>query len=108
MEFIVQNPSSCNMDSAIAEADFKKKALPLLLLMLGIQYVHWKSNIIRSRKAVSTTQSLPLPAQSSATTAPAEMDHLAVGPGCPMRRRHQRHQWHNLLAPGVVTARQHH
>ncbi|CAL9001604.1 unnamed protein product [Prunus brigantina] len=38
------------------------------------------SNLIRSRKAMSTAQSSPPPSQPSAATAPAEMDHLPVGP----------------------------
>ncbi|CAL9020463.1 unnamed protein product [Prunus brigantina] len=38
------------------------------------------SNLIRSRKAVSAAQSSPPPLQPSAATAPAEMDHLPVGP----------------------------
>ncbi|KAI5313372.1 hypothetical protein L3X38_042546 [Prunus dulcis] len=40
------------------------------------------SNLIRSRKAVTTAQSSPPPAQpSSVVTTPALMDHLPVGPG---------------------------
>ncbi|KAI5322884.1 hypothetical protein L3X38_031956 [Prunus dulcis] len=39
------------------------------------------SNLIRSHKAVTTAQSSPPPAQPSAATAPALMDHLLVGPG---------------------------
>ncbi|CAL8091515.1 unnamed protein product [Prunus armeniaca] len=62
------------------------------------------SNLIRSRKAVTTAQSSPLPAQPSVATALAQMDHLPVGPGSPMRWRHQHHQWRNLLAPGIITA----
>ncbi|CAL2228417.1 unnamed protein product [Prunus armeniaca] len=38
------------------------------------------SNLIRSRKSVSATQSSPPPAQPSAATAPVEMDHLPVHP----------------------------
>ena len=39
------------------------------------------SNLIRRRRAVTTTQSSEPPAQpTSATTALALMDHLAVGP----------------------------
>ncbi|CAL9018838.1 unnamed protein product [Prunus brigantina] len=38
------------------------------------------SNLITSRKAVSAAQSSPPPSQPSAATAPAEMDHLPVGP----------------------------
>ncbi|CAL2228325.1 unnamed protein product [Prunus armeniaca] len=37
-------------------------------------------NLIRSRKAVSAAQSSPPLSQPSAATAPAEMDHLPVGP----------------------------
>ncbi|CAL8169121.1 unnamed protein product [Prunus armeniaca] len=38
------------------------------------------SNLIRSRKAVSAAQSSPPLSQPSVATAPAEMDHLPVGP----------------------------
>ena len=38
------------------------------------------SNLITRRKAVSAAQSSPPPSQPSAATAPAEMDHLPVGP----------------------------
>ncbi|CAL9026720.1 unnamed protein product [Prunus brigantina] len=38
------------------------------------------SNLIRSRKAVSAAQSSPPPSQPLAATAPAEMDHLPIGP----------------------------
>ncbi|CAL9026451.1 unnamed protein product, partial [Prunus brigantina] len=38
------------------------------------------SNLIRSRKAVSAAQNSPPPAQPSTAIAPAEMDHLPVGP----------------------------
>ncbi|KAI5324445.1 hypothetical protein L3X38_033518 [Prunus dulcis] len=41
----------------------------------------WMSDLIRHRRAVMTTQSSEPPAQpTSAATAPALMDHLAVGP----------------------------
>ncbi|KAL6289094.1 hypothetical protein ACE6H2_006604 [Prunus campanulata] len=39
------------------------------------------SNLIRSCKAVTIAQSSPPPAQPAAATAPAQMDHLPVGPG---------------------------
>ncbi|BBH09179.1 hypothetical protein Prudu_021603 [Prunus dulcis] len=42
----------------------------------------YMSDLIRRRRAVTTTQSSEPPAQpTSAATAPALMDHLAVGPG---------------------------
>ncbi|KAI5324546.1 hypothetical protein L3X38_033619 [Prunus dulcis] len=40
------------------------------------------SNLIGSRKAVSTAHSSPSTAQPSSTaTAPTQMDHLPIGPG---------------------------
>ncbi|TQD73441.1 hypothetical protein C1H46_041027 [Malus baccata] len=39
------------------------------------------SNLIRSRKAVTTTPRSPPPTHSSTATAPAQMDHFPVGPG---------------------------
>ncbi|BBN67899.1 hypothetical protein Prudu_222S000200 [Prunus dulcis] len=60
-------------------------------------------DLIRHRRAVMTTQSSEPPAQpTSAATAPALMDHLAVGPRGPRRLLHQLHQWRSLLAPGGV------
>ncbi|CAL2255585.1 unnamed protein product [Prunus armeniaca] len=38
------------------------------------------SNLIRSHKAVTTAQMSPPPTQPSAATAPAQMDHMLVGP----------------------------
>ncbi|CAL8134779.1 unnamed protein product [Prunus armeniaca] len=38
------------------------------------------SNLIRSRKAVTTAQMSPPPTQPSAATALAQMDHMLVGP----------------------------
>ncbi|KAI5311740.1 hypothetical protein L3X38_040913 [Prunus dulcis] len=80
------------------------------------------SDLIRRRRAVTTTpssepatqQTSAATAPASATTAPALMDHLAVGPAGsqapassassvaqPVSAR-QRHQWRSLLAPGRV------
>ncbi|KAI5352014.1 hypothetical protein L3X38_004905 [Prunus dulcis] len=67
------------------------------------------SNLIRSRKAVTTAQSLPPPAQSSsAATAPALMDHSLLGPGVSQALASQLHQWRSLLAPGGVPSCQYH
>ncbi|KAI5351839.1 hypothetical protein L3X38_004730 [Prunus dulcis] len=68
------------------------------------------SDLITRRRAVTTTQSSEPPTQptsaatppASPATAPALMDHLAVGPAGPRRLPHQRHQWRSLLAPGGV------
>ncbi|KAB2635237.1 hypothetical protein D8674_025771 [Pyrus ussuriensis x Pyrus communis] len=39
------------------------------------------SNLINSCKAVTTVSRLPPLAHSSAATAPAQMDHMPIGPG---------------------------
>ncbi|BBG93622.1 hypothetical protein Prudu_001693 [Prunus dulcis] len=59
----------------------------------------YMSDLIRRRRAVTTTQSSEPPAQPTfAATAPALMDHLAVGPAGPRRLLHRLHQWRSLLA----------
>lgn len=52
-----------------------------MFLTLDTCSVVQMSNLIRSRKAVTTAQISPHPAQPLAAIAPAQMDHLPVGLG---------------------------
>ncbi|KAI5337852.1 hypothetical protein L3X38_017123 [Prunus dulcis] len=89
--------------AAAISSVFTESAPPSFSLLRRLNPTPEMSNLIRRRRAVTTTQSSEPPAQpTSAATAPALIDHLAVGPAGPRRLLYQLHQWRSLLAPGSV------